>query len=406
MRGVFAFACVLSFIAGPSRLSAESLTAKRVVEIAAASSPESRIAASRVREAEGRLSGARVIARDNPTIEGLRGTTDNDVQSTELDLTVPLGLGFRRMYRVREARAAVQREQHLEVDSQRQAVARALQAFYGVLFSEQRLSIASDARELAQDLVRIAGERVHAGDAARLDVIIAEGELSRATSEVLEEEARVAEARALLAAILGFPSGSSLEIAGNLEDRSLFGAEVDSATIQTRADILAAKSEVEAAAAAVSGAKAEIVPELAFRMDYEEIGEEDLVRPGLAMSVPIFNWGQGEKGEAKARRQRASIELESQTAIALAEYEGARAAYRNLDASAKESEKEALPRAREVEELTTESYAAGKLDLPSLLVIRRNAVETRQEHAHRQLEAALAGIDLGLAAGTFTAQGE
>jgi cobalt-zinc-cadmium efflux system outer membrane protein len=310
------------------------------------------------------------------------------------------------MYRVREARAAVQREQHLEVDSQRQAVARALQAFYGVLFSEQRLSIASDARELAQDLVRIAGERVHAGDAARLDVIIAEGELSRATSEVLEEEARVAEARALLAAILGFPSGSSLEIAGNLEDRSLFGAEVDSATIQTRADILAAKSEVEAAAAAVSGAKAEIVPELAFRMDYEEIGEEDLVRPGLAMSVPIFNWGQGEKGEAKARRQRASIELESQTAIALAEYEGARAAYRNLDASAKESEKEALPRAREVEELTTESYAAGKLDLPSLLVIRRNAVETRQEHAHRQLEAALAGIDLGLAAGTFTAQGE
>ena len=141
-------------------------------------------------------------------------------------------------------------------------------------------------------------------------------------------------------------------------------------------------------------------------MDYEEIGEEDLLRPGLAMSVPIFNWGQGEKGEARARRQRASIELESQIAIALAEYDGARSAYRSLDASAKESEREALPRAGEVEELTTESYAAGKLDLPSLLVIRRNAVETRQEHANRQLEAALAGIDLGLAAGTLTVQGE
>jgi len=401
MREAFAFVWVIAVVAGPSRLFAEPLTAQRVMEIAAASAPESRLAAAQVLEAKGRLSGARVIAADNPTIEGLRGTNDREIESTQLDLTVPLGLGFRRMYRVREANAALERERFLEVDSRRQAVGRALQMFYEVLYFEQRLSIAKDGRNLAEDLVRAAKDRFDAGDAARLDVIIAEGESSRATSQVLEEEAHVAESRANLAAILGLSSGETLEVSGDLNDRTLFGAEVDSSTIQNRADISAAKSEIKAAAAAVSGSKAEFIPELAFRMDYEEVGDEDLLRPGLAMSLPLFNFGQGERGEAKARQMRASIALESRTAAAFAEFEGARAAYRSLDASAKEIEREALPRVREIEELGSQSYAAGKIDLPSLLIIRRNAVETRQEHAIRQLDAALAGIALGLAAGTL-----
>ena len=157
---------------------------------------------------------------------------------------------------------------------------------------------------------------------------------------------------------------------------------------------------MKAAEAAVSGSNAAALPELAFRMDYEKTEDEDLLRPGLALSIPLFDRGQGLRGEAKARRLRASIELETQTSAALAEYEGARSAYRSMDASAEEIEKEAVPRAQEIEQLASQSYAAGKLDLPSLLVIRRNAVDTRREHTDRQLDAALAGIALFLAAGT------
>ena len=399
MREAFAFACIMTMIASMPSF-AEPLTVKRVVEIAATSSPESRIASARVQEAQGRLSSARVIATDNPTIEGLRGTTDTEIESTEIDLTVPIGFGFRRKYRVREASSAVEREQYLETDSRRHAVGRALRAFFRVLYFEQRLSIAKDGSRLAQDLVGVAADRFEAGDAARLDVIIAEGEWSRAKSEILAEEANVSESRADLARVLGFPSGDSLEISGDLGDRSFFLAEVDSVAIHNRADILAARSEMKAAEAAVSGSNAAALPELAFRMDYEKTEDEDLLRPGLALSIPLFDRGQGLRGEAKARRLRASIELETQTSAALAEYEGARSAYRSMDASAEEIEKEAAPRAQEIEQLASQSYAAGKLDLPSLLVIRRNAVDTRREHTDRQLDAALAGIALFLAAGT------
>jgi cobalt-zinc-cadmium efflux system outer membrane protein len=374
------------------------------MEIAAAQAPDVRVARTRVLEARGRLAGARVFATENPTIEGVTGESDEISESTELDLTVPLGFGLRRLYRVREARADLEREKHLETDSRRLAVGAALGAYYRVLHAEQRLSIARDRSRLADELVQVATDRMQAGDAARLDVIVAEVEASRGKSEVLAEERNVAVARALLATALGFSSGEELEVAGDLGDRSLFDRHVDSASPDERADILALKSDVEATSAAVSLARAELIPELAFRMNYEKSGGEEIVRPGAALSIPLFNWGQGARGEAQARRERARAELEIGRASARAEAEGARAAYQRMAASAREIEDVALPRAREIEELVSESYAAGKIDLPQLLVVRSNALETRREHADRLLEAAFTGIDLAVAVGSLPEQ--
>ena len=42
---------------------------------------------------------------------------------------------------------------------------------------------------------------------------------------------------------------------------------------------------------------------------------------------------------------------------------------------------------------------AGKIDFSALLVIRRDALETRREHLDRQLEAALAAVDYWAARG-------
>jgi cobalt-zinc-cadmium efflux system outer membrane protein len=59
----------------------------------------------------------------------------------------------------------------------------------------------------------------------------------------------------------------------------------------------------------------------------------------------------------------------------------------------------ALPLAIENERMARESYAAGKIELTAMLVVRREALDTRAEYLERLLEAALAAVDLWVAQG-------
>lgn len=385
---------------GIPKAIAEPLTARGVIELAKTRAPEVLVAASRVTEARGRLSGARALGQ-NPTVEGISGSGRDLDHADEIEMSVPLGIGLRRFRQVAEAKAGLDREGHALVDARRLVIGMALGAYYRVLHAERRLVLARDRQRLAQELNRIAAERLRTGDVARLDLLVAETELSRAESEVLSEERGVAQTRVGLAGILGLSSGAAIEIEGNLSDRVLIDSVASLTPAERRPDVLAAESEVRAASAAVSLARTALVPELSFRLNYQFTQDENLVRPGLSVALPIFNFGQSARGQANARRERARIELDARRAAALAEVEGARDAYRTMLASVQEIEERALPRATEVETLARQGYEAGKIDLTTLLLVRGNALETLRQHADRLLEAALAGIDLATSVGVI-----
>ena len=403
MRGLFAMAVGLLAVAISSDASARTppLGAEEVVALARTLSPDARIAATRVTEARGRLAGARVLATDNPTLEGVRSAGSEPAHTT-LELSVPLGGGIRRSRRIEEARAGVDREEALATNSELEVVGAALRAYYETLRAEQSLAIETVRHQLAKDLVGIAENRYRVGDVARLEVVAAESELSRAQSGIFVAQRDVAEARLALARILGLPSGSGFTVAGELGDRSLLDASILGPP-ERRPDVLAAERDLQSANAALSLAGASLIPDLAFRLNYERTGGDGTFSPGLALSLPVFDRGQGARAEARARRNRASIQLEARRAYALAEVESARAAYASIVASAREIEERALPRAMEVEELARQGYEAGKLDLPSLLVVRTGALDTRREYADRLLDAAHAGITLTIALGACPA---
>ncbi len=405
MRCTIAFACALAVSVTvsllPVRTNAEALTAEAVVRLAAASAPQVLIAETGVLGARGRVDDARALGQDNPIVTGLHGSGETPDDASEIELEIPLGFGLKRTRRIAEAQAGLERETHMVADVQRRAVGWALAAFYRVLHAEERRSISRDRRYLAEEVRRVASEKVRTGDAPRLELIVAEGELSRAESEVLAEDRGVTQARVELATMLGLPSGANLEIAGDLSDRSLFDAIDISSDPARRPDVLAAESEMKASLAAVSGAQAAVLPGFSFVLSYQHSRSDDIVRPGLSVSLPLFNRGRGIRGEARARQERAAVELAAQRSAALAESEGAWSAYRSAIASAREIEEHGLARALEMESLARESYEAGKLDLPGLLIVRSSALDTRREHADRMLDAALAGIDLGVAVGAL-----
>lgn len=379
----------------------DTLTAARIIELARTRAPEVLIAQTRVLEARGRLTGARALVQENPVIEAVANQDRRFERRTELELTVPIELGIRRSKRIGVASAEVQREGHLTDDTRRRAIGAALAAYYRVLHVEQHIVVARERKALAEELQRVATEKYRTGDAARLDVNVAETELSRAESEVLSAERALAGTRVDLAIVLGLPWAATLGVVGDLADRSLLAQQPAGAEPEQRPDVLAAQSEVKAAAAQLSLARAALVPDVALRWNYGHEDGQAVARPGLALTVPLFNHGQGERGEARARRERARVELERTRAAATAEAEAARAALAAAVAAARQLEEHGVPRALETESMARESYRAGKMDLLGVLVVRREALETRREYLDRLLEAALSAIDVAVATGAL-----
>ena len=377
----------------------DSLTAARVVALARVGAPEVLLAQTGVLEARGRLAGARALMQENPAIEGVANSDQEFERRTDLEVTVPIEFGLRRSRRVGIARADLQREEYFVADAGRRAIGMALAAYYRVLHAERSVALARERQALAEDLQRIAAERVRSGDAARLELNVAETELSRAESGVLSEEHQVARARVELAVVLGLPSGTGLLVAGDLADRSVLESMSIDTTAGRRADVLAAESELKAAVAQGALARTALLPELSLRWNYGHEGGEAIQRHGWVLSVPLFNHGQGERGQARARRERARVELESRRAAASAEVEGARAGYQAAVGAARQLQVRGIPRALETEAMAQESYRSGKMNLPGVLVVRREALETRREYLDRLLEAALSAIELAVATG-------
>ncbi len=375
------------------------LSAGEVVALARTASPAARLAATQVDEARGRLRSARVFAQDNPSVEALR-TTGDEPAATSLEATIPLGGGLRRARRVAAARADLERERLDAVSTEADVVAEALAAYYEVLHGKALLAIATDRRDLAAQLVTVAEERFRAGDAPRLDVIAAEAERSLAESGILAARSAVTAARRSLAAALGGRAGAEPDVAGRLEDRSLLDAAI-AAPPERHPDIVAAEHGVRAAESAASLASLAAIPDLALRLGYDGSEGEGALAPGVEVLLPLFDRGAGEHDEARARLERARITLEAREALAGAEVAAARSVYADLVDSAAEIERGATPRALEVEDLAGQSYAAGKMDLPTLLVVRSQALDIRRERADRLLDAAHAGIALADALGAL-----
>jgi len=381
----------------------ELLTLSRVIELAGKTAPEVRIAATRVAEEEGRFTGAQVRSLENPRLEAALGPRIGPTTTVDVDVgvEVPFERGGKRDRRVAVARAGLQREKHAVGDARRQAIANAVGAWYRVLQAEERLRLAEERKALAEELFRVARERHQGGDAPLFDVNLAQAEMSRAKSAIESEKGFVARARVALAARLGLPSGGDLRVEGDLKDRSIFDTIPSGIPFEKRSDLLVALAEVDASRAGIALAEAQRRPDIAFRVGFRHEEGNDIILGGISVPLPLFNAGKGPVQEARARSDRARITADARKTTISSEIEGSRRAYTAAVESVRLLENDGLPRQKENEALARESYRAGKINLATLLLVRRDALDTRREYLERLLEAADAGVDLAAAVGTL-----
>jgi cobalt-zinc-cadmium efflux system outer membrane protein len=376
-------ACVVPTTMFAADLGQAPLTLMRVIELAS-DAPDVRLAGNRVAEGEAKLAGAQVRTLENPKLEfaaGPRSGIETGVD-VEVGVEIPIELGSRRSKRMAVAKAGIQRDRYANEDVRRLALAAALSAYFRVLQAEEHVGLARDRKELAGQLLVIAQERHHAGDAPRFEVNLAQSEVARAASGIASAQSRVASARTSLARTLGLPSGGGLRVAGSLKERALFDKILSAPDSPQRADSLAALA--------------------AFRMSYKREGSDNVLLGGISVSLPFMNPRQAPVQEARVQLQRAQMTAEIRQVAIKAELEGARSAYQAAVESVRGMETDGLSLQMENQSLANESYRAGKINLTTLLQLRREALETRREYLDHLFEASEAGIELALASGQWS----
>lgn len=389
---------ILMGLTSAARAEDPQLTLQRVVDIARTRAPSTVNARARVEESRAALVGARRLATRNPVLEADAGPRWSDSTSTDLQaaLSVPFDLGGRRAKRVTSAGADIRREELDAVRVERETVATAVVAYYRNLHADRQLALAEERVRLAESAETTARQRQRAGDVAEFEVNLARGEVARAHSAVATARSEQFRVRAQLASVLALPS-AAISVVGDLSDRSMLEAKTDNAS--TTPDLRVLAQEVEVARAEASLADVQKWPSLDLRVTYKHEQGADIVLGGVALSIPLLDRGQGEVAVARAREKRAQIELATKTAQRTTQLDSARATYASAIAAVEILEGQAVPLSNENETAATASYRAGKIDINTLLLIRREALETRREHLDRLLDAALAGIELWLAQG-------
>jgi outer membrane protein TolC len=365
-------------------LLSRPLTAASAAAVAVLNNPELQASYAELAAAGGALTAARTVS--NPELEAeltfpLEGDERPRIELSALqDLTqliamIPAG---------RAANAAVRAARTRAILRTVELAARARVAFYRAVAAEQRA----------------AGRRVIA-DAAGASAELASGlhaagnipEFDRLRETVFEEEAQIAMAEAQLEATSSREAlGSVLGLRGDDPTWTLASElppapEHPSGLPELERDALASSLELQALRAEIEGAGQNIgltrmqswLPHLAAGVSVKR-EEEWSVGPAVALSLPLFDWGQGERESAHAQLSAAQYRY---AAGELATRAAARAAAARAAAAherVRRIETKVLPLRKQLLAQAVRRYNAMTLDVFQLLVLRREQALSEERY--------------------------
>lgn len=360
------------------------------------------VARARITEAEAAMLDASARFRDNPIIEGAAGPRlggDRRGADVEVGIFQQFETGGQRQARLAGARAGVER-QHAEVQqTARDVVNEAASAFLDGLAAMERLQIAEGADAIARELLNTTERRFALGDVAAIDVNLARIDAARSTAALVAARADLTAAAGALRALLRIPSNEPIELRGSLHLSPAPPIERLEASVDQRPEFAVLAAELREAEAQLQLGRALARPDLGIRVGYEREEGNTIVLGGLTITLPTFQQGQSMRAAGLARAHRIRTESALARQRAVADLRTAYGVYEQRAALAAALEKDATPSLLDNENLARRSYDAGEMNLMDLLLIRRDAVETRFAVIDRRLEAARSRLTVDVIAG-------
>lgn len=396
-------AAPLSAHAGRAWTLADSV--KRALDVA----PEMRAAETEIAAREGELSQAG--AWPNPTvdvradnklgIEDGRGGTD----LTQIALSQPIPL--RRLSRQRAAAQAslegAQENRRYQKLLLEREVARVFHA----------LQLATARRQLAGERLRLIAESPNTSHKTGTDRLVRYlTPLERRRLAILSEEASQAVAvaereqqKALIdfRALLALPAGSAAETAALLVSATPASLEVLTRTLDEHPALAAARKDAEAAQAGIASSESQRYADPALNLfrerDYLAGERRDVTGIGVSVQIPLWDSNSGMVSKAKADAGRAQARLDAAQRDARSRLEQAHTQLLRLLEQSERLRGKLLEPAHEVFTLSRRGFAAGELNILTLVDANNTYFDALTRHLELQHESLQADAELRLAAG-------
>lgn len=382
-----------------------SLTFEQALELARRRAPVILAARARIEEARGRLKGASVLLRENPTIETEAGPRiSNPERFTDVDvsLTQELELGGRRKVRIAGAQAGVARETADSEEAARRLLREVAAAFSRALAAQERIALLTTTEKLAEEFQQIAERRYRAGDIAILEVNLARTSVARTRAELHVANAELSAELGELRVLLGMRAGESLKVMGELQKHAGYDAATLAAgALNERPDFRVLQADLGEAEAEVRLGEGFKWPDLGLTTRYKRDTGDNVYQGGVKITLPVFSRGQELRATGTARAARIRLEMDALRNAVEHEVTSAAETYESRVKASTELEHGALPNLADNENLAKRSYEEGEIGAAELLLIRRETLETRLAYLNGLLEAKLAEIELQFRAGVL-----
>jgi cobalt-zinc-cadmium efflux system outer membrane protein len=261
------------------------------------------------------------------------------------------------------------------------------------------VEVARDGEKAAEQAMEAADKRFQVGDASRLEINAARVERGRATQERSRAEQRAATALAELQLLLALPPEEPCIVRGELAVAPIDQPETLDALItraaESRADIVAARFDLESARAESKLADRQWMPSPRFGAAFSHEEGADIVQGLVGVDLPTFNRNQAGRGAASARVLQADQALQAVRRRAEQEVRLADLRLRAAEQVSSAYASEVVSAMRENLDLGNRAYQAGQIDFTQLLLIRRESLEAQRGYvdALEELNSARSELD-------------
>lgn len=358
------------------------------------------------------------LLRFNPELSVASPGTGSTSLRNPVELTVlqEIELAGQRGLRRDAAQAGVTRAEAGVANSARLGVADVSRTFYRALATERRLAVTRDGLALTTRLMDAVRTQLGEGEISVLEGTLAEIEFGRAKARVLEAERLASGSLLELKRLVGIDATTLVRLEDPLAPPPVFLAGLPSdslSAVAARADTVAAaasgsqpsgqlpdpaaldadslmhlalsqRPDLAASTVAVQEletltalARRETLPNLRVGALAERVPNEGGLRlgPAIGVSLPFWNRNQGVIAQRRAQLQQSVLERRAAEARVRTDVEIALRAYRAATQEAATYESTVRQPARVNSVLLETAFRAGKIALPTLLLLRNQLVE-------------------------------
>ena len=382
--------------------------------------------------AGGELRQARVYQL-NPdlSLQAVGGSFGGSGSPYELALTQEIEWAGQRGLRIGAARTGLTRASSVVQNAGRLTLAEASTGFYRALAAERRLSVARDALALTERLLAAVRIQLAEGEISAMEANLAEIEAGRARGRVLTAQRVATSAELELKQLAGLrpdtpvrlvadaagtpgaadvaptpqpvPQPVAAPLPAGPDPAALDQDSLVAIALARRPDLAASTAAVRELETLTALARREALPNLRLGAAVEraEGDGSPQIGPAIGFSLPLFNRNQGLVEQRRALTEQARLDRRATELGIRADVTVAVRAYRTASEEATVFATSVLQPARANVELLETAYRAGKIDLPTLLLLRNQLLDAElgywdawlaQREALVQLEAATGAL--------------